>query len=42
MTLPQAPNPLGTPLLQNGIIYGTTYGDGTDPTPYGTIFTYKP
>lgn len=35
-------NPLGLPLLRDGIIYGTTFGDATNPTPYGTIFTFKP
>jgi hypothetical protein len=39
---PNSDNPLGKPLLRGGVIYGTTYGDGTNPTPYGTIFTFKP
>jgi uncharacterized repeat protein (TIGR03803 family) len=39
---PNSDNPLGTPLLRGGVIYGTAYGDGSDPAPYGTIFSYKP
>jgi hypothetical protein len=35
-------SPVGTLLHCNGVLYGTTYGAGTGPVAYGTIFAYKP
>jgi hypothetical protein len=35
-------SPTGPLIMRNGVIYGTTYGDGAGPAPYGTIYALKP
>lgn len=35
-------SPTGPLIMRNRVIYGTTYGDGAGPAPYGTIYAFQP
>jgi hypothetical protein len=35
-------SPTGPLIMRNGVVYGTTNGDGSGPAPYGTVFSFKP